>query len=163
MGLCSVAQSCLTLCKPLECSPPGSSVHGVFQAKVLEWVSLSILQGIFLTWLRDWIRVSWVSCIAGGFFTSWAIREARVRFRIKLTCYVWKTPQWWYHPLLLPPYPHPLPVQLQTLWMETLFKHQCVISFYGSLSLTCHSYLTVLASILQFFEVSFIYSKMHRT
>ena len=32
-----VAQSCLTLCDPMDCSPPGSSVHGIFQAKVLEW------------------------------------------------------------------------------------------------------------------------------
>ena len=32
-----VAQSCLTLCDPMDCSPPGSSVHGIFQAGVLEW------------------------------------------------------------------------------------------------------------------------------
>ena len=32
-----VAQSCLTLCDPMDCSPPGSSVHGIFQARVLEW------------------------------------------------------------------------------------------------------------------------------
>ena len=43
-------QSCLTLCKPMYCSPPGFSVHGISQAKILEWVSISLLQGIFLTW-----------------------------------------------------------------------------------------------------------------
>ena len=32
-----VAQSCLTLCDPMDCSPPGSSIHGIFQARVLEW------------------------------------------------------------------------------------------------------------------------------
>ena len=32
-----VAQSCLTLCDPMDCSPPGSCVHGIFQARVLEW------------------------------------------------------------------------------------------------------------------------------
>ena len=35
-----VAQSCLTLSDPMDCSPPGSSVHGIFQARVLEWVPL---------------------------------------------------------------------------------------------------------------------------
>ena len=33
------AQSCLTLCDPMDCSPPGSSVHGVLQARILEWVA----------------------------------------------------------------------------------------------------------------------------
>ena len=45
-----VTQSCLTLCNPMNCSPPGSSIHGILQARILEWVgSHSILQGIFLT------------------------------------------------------------------------------------------------------------------
>ena len=42
-----VAQSCLTLLDPMDCSPPGSSVHGIFQARVLEWgaIAFSIMQG----------------------------------------------------------------------------------------------------------------------
>ena len=36
-----VAQSCLTLCDPMDCSPPGSSVHEIFQARVLEWLAIS--------------------------------------------------------------------------------------------------------------------------
>ena len=36
-----VAQSCPTLCDPMDCSPPGSSVHGIFQARILEWVAIS--------------------------------------------------------------------------------------------------------------------------
>ena len=36
--LCSVVQSCLTLCSPMNCSPLGSSVHGILQARILEWV-----------------------------------------------------------------------------------------------------------------------------
>ena len=36
-----VAQSCLTLCDPMDCSPPGSSVHGILQARILEWVAIS--------------------------------------------------------------------------------------------------------------------------
>ena len=39
--LCSVAWSCPTLCDPMDCSPPGSSVHGLFQARILEWVAIS--------------------------------------------------------------------------------------------------------------------------
>ena len=39
--LCSVAQSCLTLCDPLDCSPPGFSVHRLLQARILEWVAIS--------------------------------------------------------------------------------------------------------------------------
>ena len=38
MHACSVAKSCLTLCEPMDCSPPGSSVHGISQARILEWV-----------------------------------------------------------------------------------------------------------------------------
>ena len=38
--LCSVAQSCLTLFDPMDCSPPGSSVHGILQARILEWVAM---------------------------------------------------------------------------------------------------------------------------
>ena len=42
-------QSCLTLCDPMDCSLPGSSVHGILQASILEWVAIPFLQGIFLT------------------------------------------------------------------------------------------------------------------
>ena len=40
-----VTQSCLTLCDPVDCSPPCSSVHGIFQARVLEWVAISFSRG----------------------------------------------------------------------------------------------------------------------
>ena len=40
-----VAQSCLTLCDPMDCSLPGSSVHGIFQARVLEWTAISFSRG----------------------------------------------------------------------------------------------------------------------
>ena len=40
-----VAQSCLTFCDPMDCSLPGSSVHGIFQARVLEWVAISFSRG----------------------------------------------------------------------------------------------------------------------
>ena len=59
-----VAQSCLTLCDPKDCSPPGSSIHGIFQARVLEWAAISFSRGSSRP--RD--RTS-VSCIAGRCFT----------------------------------------------------------------------------------------------
>ena len=42
---CFVARSCPTLCNPMDCSPPGSSVHGIFQARILEWVAISFSKG----------------------------------------------------------------------------------------------------------------------
>ena len=66
-----VMQSCPTLCSPMDGSPPGSSVHGILQARILEWVVMPSSRGSFQP--RDW---TCVSCIAGGFFTIWASREA---------------------------------------------------------------------------------------
>ena len=108
--LCLVTQSCLTLCDPMDCSPPGSSVHGnslgkkkgvgchaflqgIFpiqglnpglphcrqilyhlshqgSPRIMEWVAYPFSRVSF--WPRDQTRVS---CIAGGVFTSWIIRE----------------------------------------------------------------------------------------
>ena len=68
---CLVTQLCLTFCNPMDCNPPGSSVDGIFQARILEWVAISFSRG--LSPPRDWTHVS---CIVGGFFTHWAIREA---------------------------------------------------------------------------------------
>ena len=49
MHACVVAQSYLNLCDPMDCSLPGSSVHGIFQARILKWVAIFLPQGIFLT------------------------------------------------------------------------------------------------------------------
>ena len=43
--MCLVAQSRLTLCDPMDCGLPGSSVHGTFQARILEWVAVSYSRG----------------------------------------------------------------------------------------------------------------------
>ena len=60
-----VTQSCLSLCDPMDYSLLGSSVHGHFQAKLLEWISHSLLQGILL------IQGSNLGLLhAGGFFTA---------------------------------------------------------------------------------------------
>ena len=67
-----VAQSCPTLCDPMDCSPPGSSVHGILQARTLEWVAIPFSRGSSQP--RDQTQVSHT---AGGFFTSWATRAAQ--------------------------------------------------------------------------------------
>ena len=63
-----------TLCDPLDCSPPGSSVHGIFPARILECIAISSSRGSSLP--RDWTHDSCVSCTVDGFFTHLAIREA---------------------------------------------------------------------------------------
>ena len=52
----SVAQSCPTLCDPMDCSPPGSSVHGIFQVRLLEWIAISFSRGACPS--RDWTHLS---------------------------------------------------------------------------------------------------------
>ena len=72
---CSVAQSCLTLCNPMNCSPPGSSVHGIFQARILEQVAVSYSRDSF--WPRDQTHVFCVSCIGKQILYHWATWEAQ--------------------------------------------------------------------------------------
>ena len=66
-----VAQLYPTLCNCMDWSPPGSSIHGILQARILEWVARLSSRGS--SQLRDWNQVSH---IAGRFFTVWATREA---------------------------------------------------------------------------------------
>ena len=110
--LCLVTQSCPTLCDPMDCRPPGSSVRRDSPGKKTGVVCHALLQGVFPTqgsnpdltrcrWIlyrlshqesprrREWVAYPFsrgsscprnqtrVSCIAGGFLTSWATREAR--------------------------------------------------------------------------------------
>ena len=65
---CSVTQSCPTLCNPVDHSPPGSSAHGIFQAKVLEWAAISSCRECSQP--RDQTHVSNGSCTASRFFTT---------------------------------------------------------------------------------------------
>ena len=59
------------LCDTMDCNPPGSSVHEILQARILEWVAIPFSWGSSQS--RDW---TWVSCIEGKFFTVWVTREA---------------------------------------------------------------------------------------
>ena len=67
-----VAKSCPTLPTPMDCNLPGSSVHGILQARMLEWVAISFSRGSSLP--KNWTQVS---CIAGRWFPNWAMREAQ--------------------------------------------------------------------------------------
>ena len=61
-----VTQSCPTLCNSMDCSPPGSSVHGILQVRILEWVAIPFSRGSSQP--RDWTHISWIT---GRFFTVW--------------------------------------------------------------------------------------------
>ena len=63
--LCLVTQLCLTLCNTMDCSLPGSSVHGILQVRRLEWVAMPFTRGSFQA--RDWARISYIT---GRFFTT---------------------------------------------------------------------------------------------
>ena len=67
-----VTQSCPTLCDPTDCSPPGFSIHGILQARILEWIAIPFSRES--SWPRDWTQVF---CIASRFFAVWATREAQ--------------------------------------------------------------------------------------
>ena len=80
-----VTQSCLPLCDPMDYSLPSSSVHGILQARILEWVAIPFFRGS--SWPRDRTQVS---CIAGWFFTIWATREAHILLCSNVShCYNW--------------------------------------------------------------------------
>ena len=84
-----IAQLCLTLCNPIDFSPPGSSVHRVLQARILEWAAMP-----FSRWSSRPRNQTWVSHMAGSFFTIWATRKAITEIYTN-----WRTIP---HPPLLP-------------------------------------------------------------
>ena len=86
----SLAQLCPTLCNPVDYSPPGSCIHGILQARILEWVAISFSRGSF--WPRDRTQVS---CIAGR--VTWEARMMALQrhkifeseVKVKLLSCVW--------------------------------------------------------------------------
>ena len=69
---CAYSLSCVRLCDPMDSSLQGSSVHGILQSRILEWVAMPSSRGSSQS--RDWTQVSH---IAGRFFTIWAISKAQ--------------------------------------------------------------------------------------
>ena len=72
-----VAQSCVTLCNPMNCSPWGSSIHEILQARILEWIAIPFSRGS--SWPRDCTQVS---CIAGRFFTICVTEKAHANSKL---------------------------------------------------------------------------------
>ena len=120
----SVAQYCLILCIPKHCSPPGSSVHEIFQKRILEWVAIPFSRGS--SQLRD---LTQVSCTAGGFFTFWATIQFSSVAQLCLTL----GPHGLQH--ARPPCPSPTP---------RVYSNSC------SLSQWCHP--TISSSVVPFFS-----------
>ena len=75
LPLCNVYMSakllqlCLILCNPMDCSPPGSSVHGILQGRILEWVAMTSSKGSSQP--RDGTRISYISCIGRWILYHW--------------------------------------------------------------------------------------------
>ena len=74
---CLGTQACLILFDFMDCSPPGSSAHGILQPRILQWVGIPFARGSSQP--RDQTQVSH---IAGRFFTFWAIREALIELHL---------------------------------------------------------------------------------
>ena len=72
--------SVMSLCDPIDCSPARSSVHGIFQARIVEWVAISFSTGSSQS--RDW---TWVSQAVGRHFAIWATREDPFLLRVSKT------------------------------------------------------------------------------
>ena len=110
-----VAQSCLALCDPMDCSPPGSSVHRILQARVLEWVAISFSRGSSQPRAR-----TQVSCITGRCFNLCATREPpgllRQSFCIFFISFSWR---WFWSSLPLQCYKTPS-IVLQALCLPDL-------------------------------------------
>ena len=68
--MCMLSQSCPTLCDPMDCSPPDSSVHGIFQARILEWVAISSSRGSSQS--KDRTHISCVSYTVRWILYHWA-------------------------------------------------------------------------------------------
>ena len=95
-----VAQSCLTLCEPMDCSPPGSSIHGIFQARILEWGATAFSTSEGSKWLSEIDTQSnqRENVIKGRISTkTWPLQSCKP----SLTYMNWKSPQVYYYMFLM--------------------------------------------------------------
>ena len=145
-----VSQSCLTLCDPMYCSPPGSSVHGIFQARILEWVlfpspgdfpHLGIEPGVCRQILYHWATREWWSIIDSAFlFSNSVVSDSLPLHGLQHTrlpcpslslgvCSNSCPLSWWCHPTTssCDPPPPASPPDLN------LFQHQGLFQWAGSL------------------------------
>jgi len=129
-----VAQSCQTLCDPVDCIPPGSSVHGSLQAGILECVGISFSRVSFRP--RDRTQVP---CIASRFFTIWATREAPktvsyCKIFIQYSKHIgdWQMASWNLNTAFLMHYSSSNKVllikkQKRLIWLDLFFVNQCLV------------------------------------
>ena len=94
--VCSkLLRSCLTLCDPIDHSSPGSSVHGIFQARILEWVAMPSPKGS--SWPRHWTCISYVSCTGRRVIYTSAAKKPKqecVRSGIYAVLHYYSLPLW---------------------------------------------------------------------
>ena len=90
MCCCLLVKSCLTLWDPMYCSPPGSSIHGISQERILEWVATSFSRGS--SWARDQTHVS---CIGRRVLYRWAIGDAlKTLWQVSVSCSIMSNSLW---------------------------------------------------------------------
>ena len=85
-----VTRSCLTLCDPTDCSPPGFSVLGILKARILEWIAVSYFMGA--SWSRDQTQVSCIAGFPGGPSGKEPACQYRRHKRCVFDSWVWKIP-----------------------------------------------------------------------
>ena len=81
---CSVARLYLTLCDPMDCSPPGSSIHEILQARIPEWVAISSSRGS--SWPSDWTWVYCVSCTGRWILCCCTVAQSCLTLRDPMDC-----------------------------------------------------------------------------
>ena len=82
----------------MHCSPPGSSVHGISQARILEWAAIYLTRGS--SWVKDWTHVSYMSCIGWQVLYHWASRKSCSKYslshlksvRLRMFIFILKSP-----------------------------------------------------------------------
>ena len=80
---CMCTQSCPTLCNPMDCTLPGSTIHGIFQARILAWIAISFSRVSFQP--RDWTLVSGISCIGRQILYHCTTKEALRKYHVYLS------------------------------------------------------------------------------
>ena len=89
LSACVLTQLYMTLCNPVDCSPPGSSVHEIFQARILVWVAISSSE--------DQICLSWISCMGRWILYCWATWEAPLSTHYQYKESAFWIPSWIIH------------------------------------------------------------------
>ena len=92
-------QLCPTMYDPMDCGPPGSSVHGILQARILEWVAMPFSRGF--SWSRDWTHVFCGFFTGGRFFITEPLGKSSCLIKWA-KCYLWSEEHWSKRQQMLP-------------------------------------------------------------